>query len=87
MWGLGEPKMIREHITHIRNAVDEQSIPIRVGITLTALLSLPLLGTGVRTLGSALNLGWLTTPLLVVAHVPVVVALIAIWSIGCDVCR
>lgn len=79
--------MIRDHLTHIRGAVDEQSIPVRLGITVAALLSLPLLGTGVRALGSALNLGWVTLPLLAIAHVPVVIALIAVWSIGCDVCR
>lgn len=66
--------------------MDEQSISIRVAITAVALLSLPLLGQGVRALGSALNLGAWTLPLLAVAHVPVVVALIAIWSIGCEVC-
>ncbi|WP_026190341.1 hypothetical protein [Halomicrobium katesii] len=79
--------MIREHVTHIRTAVDRRSIPTRVGITVLALLSLPLLGTAVRAVGRALELGWLTTPLLVVAHVPVVVALIALWSIGCDICQ
>ncbi|NLV11678.1 hypothetical protein E5139_16235 (plasmid) [Halomicrobium mukohataei] len=67
--------------------MDRRSIPTRVGITVLALLSLPLLGTAVRAVGRALELGWLTTPLLVVAHVPVVVALIALWSIGCDICR
>jgi hypothetical protein len=79
--------MIREHLDHIRATVDEQSIPVRFGITAAALLSLPLLGTGVREVGSALDLGALTLPLLAVAHVPAVIALIAIWSIGCDVCR
>lgn len=79
--------MIREHVLHIRTAVDQRSVPTRVGITVLALLSLPLLGTAVRTVGRALELGWMTAPLLVVAHVPVVVALIALWSIGCDVCR
>jgi hypothetical protein len=79
--------MIREHVSHIRGTMDEQSIPVRLGITVAALLSLPLLGTGVRSVGSALDLGALTLPLLAVAHVPVVVALIAVWSIGCEVCR
>jgi hypothetical protein len=79
--------MIREHIGHIRGAVDDQSIAVRVGITVAALLSLPLLGTGVRALGSALGLGAWTLPLLAVAHVPAVVALIAVWSVGCEVCR
>jgi hypothetical protein len=79
--------MIREHLSHIRRAVDDQSIPIRFAITLAALLSLPLLGTAVRQLGSALSLGTWTLPLLAMAHVPAVVALIAVWSIGCDVCR
>jgi hypothetical protein len=45
---------------------------------------LPLLGSGVRALGSALGLGWATVPLLVVAHVPAVIALIGLWSIGTD---
>lgn len=79
--------MIRDHVSHIHGTVDEQSMPVRVGITIAALLSLPLLGQGARALGSALDLGALTLPLLAVAHVPVVVAGIAIWSIGCDVCR
>jgi hypothetical protein len=79
--------MIREHIGHIRGTVDDQSIPIRVAITVLALLSLPLFGTAARAVGSALNLGSLTVGLLAVAHVPVVVALVAIWSIGCEVCR
>lgn len=79
--------MIRDHLHHIRAAVDDRSIPIRLGITVAAILSLPLLGTGVRALGDALNLGVLTLPLLAIAHVPVVVAVIAVWSIGCEVCR
>jgi hypothetical protein len=43
------------------------------------------LGNGVRTVGSALDLGMWTLPLLAVAHVPAVIALIAIWSIVSDV--
>lgn len=79
--------MIREHIGHLRRAIDDRSIPVRFGVVLGSLLALPLLGTGVRTLGSALGLGWLTLPLLAIAHVPAVVALIGVWSIGCDLCR
>lgn len=79
--------MIREHIRHIRTTVDDQSIAIRLGVTGAAILSLPLLGTGVKTIGTMLSLGAGTIPLLVMAHVPVVIALFAIWSIGCDVCR
>jgi len=79
--------MIREHIGHLRHTIDDQSLPVRLGITLGALLALPLLGTGVRTVGTALNLGWLTLPLLAIAHVPVVIVLIGVWSIGCDLCR
>jgi hypothetical protein len=79
--------MIRNHIRHLHHAIDNQSIPIRGAITLVALLSLPVFGTGVRTLGTTLGLGRLVIPLLVLAHVPVVIGLIAIWSIGCDVCR
>ncbi|WP_121823094.1 hypothetical protein [Halostella salina] len=79
--------MIREHVHHLHHAIDDQSLPVRGAITLGALLALPLFGTAVRTLGSALGLGRLVFPLLVLAHVPVVVALIAVWSIGCDVCR
>jgi len=79
--------MIREHVHHLHHAIDDQSLPVRGAITLGALLALPLFGTAVRTLGSALGLGRLVLPLLVLAHVPVVVALIAVWSIGCDVCR
>jgi hypothetical protein len=85
VWREGTP-MIREHVGHLRRAIDDQSLPTRLGITLGALLALPLLGTGVRTLASTLGLGWLTLPLLAVAHVPVVVVLIGVWSIGCDLC-
>jgi hypothetical protein len=79
--------MIREHVGHLRHAIDSRSIPIRVGITVGALALLPLLGTAVRALGGALGLGWLTLPLLAIAHVPAVVGLLAVWSIGCDLCR
>jgi hypothetical protein len=78
--------MIREHVGHLRRAIDDQSLPVRLGITLGALLSLPLLGTAVRAAGGALGLGWLTVPLLAVAHLPVVIVLLGVWSIGCDVC-
>jgi hypothetical protein len=74
--------MIREHVGRLRHAIDDRSFPVRLGLTLGALLALPLLGTGVRTLGSALGPGWATLPLLVVAHVPAVVALLGAWSIG-----
>lgn len=79
--------MIRDHVRHLHHLIDDQSVLIRAGITLAALLSLPLFGTGVRTLGSTLGLGRLVLPLLVLAHVPAIIALIAVWSIGCDVCR
>jgi hypothetical protein len=77
--------MIRNHIRHIRAHLDEQSIPVRGAVTVGALVSLPLLGNGVRTVGSALDLGMWTLPLLAIAHVPAVIALIAIWSIVSDV--
>jgi hypothetical protein len=79
--------MIRDHISHIRTTLDERSVPVRVGVTVAALLSLPLLGNGVRAVGSALDLGVWTLPLLAVAHVPAVVALIAIWSMVSDARR
>jgi hypothetical protein len=79
--------MIRNHLRHIHHTIDDQSLQIRGAITIVAILSLPVFGTGVRALGSALGLGQLVLPLLVLAHVPVVIALIAIWSIGCDICR
>jgi uncharacterized membrane protein YdfJ with MMPL/SSD domain len=79
--------MIRNHVRHIHNTIDNRSLPIRGVITVVALLSLPLVGTAVRTLGSVLNLGRLVLPLLVLAHIPAVIALIAVWSIGCDICR
>jgi len=79
--------VIRSHLRHLRHALDERSITIRAAVTLVALLSLPVFGAGVRALGRWLGLGRLVVPLLVLAHVPVVVALIALWSIGCDVCR
>ena len=77
--------MIRNHIRHIRAHLDEQSIPVRGVVTVGALVSLPLLGNGVRTVGSALDLGTWTLPLLAIAHVPAVIALIAIWSVVSDV--
>jgi TRAP-type uncharacterized transport system fused permease subunit len=79
--------MIREHVGHLHRAIDDRSIQVRLAITLGALLALPLLGTGARTLGRVLGLGWLTFPLLAVAHVPAVIALIGVWSMGCDLCR
>jgi hypothetical protein len=79
--------MIREHIRHLHHEIDDKSLALRLAITVGALAALPLFGTLVRQVGAALDLGMLTLPLLAVAHVPVVVALIAIWSIGCDVCR
>lgn len=79
--------MIRNHVRHLHHVIDSQSVLIRVGITFAALLSLPVFGTAVRTLGGTLGLGRLVLPLLVLAHVPAVVALVAVWSIGCDVCR
>jgi hypothetical protein len=43
------------------------------------------LGTAVRRLGSALELGWATVPLLAFAHVPVIVALIPVHAPASDV--
>jgi hypothetical protein len=79
--------MIREHVHHIHETIDSRSLPIRGAITLVALLSLPVFGTVVRTVGEMLGLGRLVLPLLVLAHIPAVIALIAVWSIGCDLCR
>lgn len=79
--------MIREHVHHLHRTVDRQSLPVRGIITVLALLSLPVLGTAVRALGDALELGQYVLPLLVLAHIPAVIALVAVWSIGCDVCR
>jgi hypothetical protein len=76
--------MTREHVAGLHDAIDARPIPVRLGVAVGALLALPLLGTGVRTLGSALGLGAVTLPLLVVAHVPAVVALVALWSVGRD---
>lgn len=79
--------MIRNHLRHLHHRIDDQSLPTRGTITLAAVAALPLLGTGVRMLGRELGLGAFTYPLLVLVHVPIVVALIAIWSIGCDLCK
>jgi hypothetical protein len=79
--------MIRKHVRHLHHALDDRSLPIRGAITIVALLSLPVFGATVRALGNALGLGRLILPLLVLAHVPVVIALICVWSIGCDICR
>jgi len=79
--------MIREHVHHLHRVVDRQSLPVRGVITVLALVSLPVLGTAVRALGDGLGLGRYVLPLLVLAHIPVVIALVAVWSIGCDVCR
>lgn len=76
--------MIRDHVSRLRRAIDDRSTPVRLGITLGALLALPLLGTAVRTLDSVVALGSATLLLLVVAHVPAVIALIGVWSIGRD---
>jgi len=78
--------MISDHLRHIRHTVDGQSLTVRGAVALGALLTLPVFGTGVRELGSVFEIGNLVLPLLVLAHVPVVVAAIAVWSIGCDVC-
>lgn len=77
--------MIRDHVHHLHDAIDSRSLPVRGVVTVVALLSLPVFGTAVRTLGSELGLGRLVPPLLVLAHVPVVVAPVAAWSLGCDV--
>jgi hypothetical protein len=80
-------QMIRQHVRHLHREIDEKSIAIRAVITVGAILMLPLLGTAVRRFGQAFDLGMFTLPLLAVAHVPAVIAIIAVWSIGCDVCR
>jgi hypothetical protein len=79
--------VIREHLRHLHHAIDDRSLAVRGAITVAAVLSLPVFGAGVRALGDALGLGRLVLPLLVLAHVPAVVALIAVWSLGCDLCR
>lgn len=79
--------MIRQHIGHLHREIDQKSLAVRLALTVGAILALPLLGTAVRRFGQALDLGLFTLPLLAVAHVPAVIALIAVWSIGCDVCR
>jgi hypothetical protein len=79
--------VIREHVHHIHHAIDSRSLSARGVITLVALLSIPAFGTAVRTLGAVLGLDRLLLPLLVLAHVPAVIALVAVWSIGCDLCR
>lgn len=79
--------MIRNHLRHIRRGVDGRLVPVRIGIPLAALFSLPVFGTGVRDVGRVLDPGQLVLPLLVLAYVPAVVALVTVWSIECDVCR
>jgi len=79
--------MIRNHVRQLHDSIDGQPLPIRSAIALASLAALPIFGTAVRTLGSALSLGRLVLPLLVAAHVPAVIALLAVWSIGCDLCR
>ncbi len=81
------PNDIREHLGHLHHAIEHRSLPRRVAITVGALLSLPLFGTTVRTTGRTLQSGELVLPPLVVAHVPAVVVLIGVWSIGCELCR
>jgi len=86
---LGEPKVGRtvvEHLREIHAALDSRSVGVRLAVTLVAAVSVPLTATAVRRLGAELGLGAATLPLLVVAHVPAVVAVIAIWSVGCEVC-
>lgn len=79
--------MIRNHLEDVHHSIDDQSLPIRATITLAALASVPLFGTGVRSLGSWLELGNAGLPLLALAHIPAVIALVCVWSIGCDVCH
>lgn len=72
---------------HIHHVINERSIPIRSTVSLGALLSLSLLGTCVGTLGEVLVLDHLVLPVLLGAHLPIVVALIAVWFIGSAVSR
>jgi hypothetical protein len=76
-----------EPARHQYCVIDDQSVLFRAGITLAALLFLSVYGTGIPTLGSVLGLEQLVPPLLVVAQIPVVIALVAVWSIGCNICR
>jgi hypothetical protein len=57
----------------------------RSGVTVDALVPLPVVGNGVRMVENALNLGMWTLPLLAIAHVPAGIVLIAIRSIVSDI--
>ncbi|MFB6152626.1 MAG: hypothetical protein ABEJ27_00090 [Halodesulfurarchaeum sp.] len=73
--------MIRTQFRHSYDAIDVHPQLSRTAVTLGALLSLPILGPGVRVLGP----GRLVVSVL--ASVPVLIAVIAVWSIGCHRCR
>ncbi|MFB6111745.1 MAG: hypothetical protein ABEJ35_04320 [Halobacteriaceae archaeon] len=83
----GVRAMFREHVRHLHHRIDDQPVILRLAITLGAVLSLPLFATGARALSATFGLGRLALSLLVHAHVPALVALIAVWPLGCDVCR
>ena len=84
--GLGQPKMIRNHVHHLWHEIDTRPPAVRLVVAVLALASLPLFGAGVRHLGEVLALGRAVLPLLVVAHIPALIAGLALWSLGCDTC-
>lgn len=83
-YSLGQPKMVRNHIHHLWHAIDTRPPAVRLVIAVLALASLPLFGAGVRYLGEVLALGRAVLPLLVVAHIPALIAGLALWSFGRD---
>ncbi|MGK2229877.1 MAG: hypothetical protein ACI9QA_000024 [Methanobacteriota archaeon] len=76
--------MIREHLHELWHGIDTRPTKVRLGIAVFTIASLPVLGTLSRTVGEAFSLGGLTVPLLVVAHVPALIAALALWSVASD---
>jgi len=76
--------MIQNHVRHLWHGIDTRPPAVRLVIAVLAFASLPLLGAGVRHLGEVLALGRAVLPLLVVAHIPALIAGLALWSFGRD---
>lgn len=76
--------MTRTHLDRVQRASDDRLLSIRGMVAVLAVLSLPVLGTAVRSPGSTIERGDPVLAPRVFAHAPAVVALLGVWSIGCD---
>jgi hypothetical protein len=79
--------MGRRHIRHLHSERAERPLVLRLAITVGAPVALPVFSTIVGRVGAVLDHGIVVLLLLALAHVPAVIVLVALWSIGCDVCR